>query len=313
MRTATQPRHRVVVVGGGYAGTLAAIRLAGRAGRRAAVTLVDADGVLVQRLRLHQVAAGRDVRTVPLDGLTGPAVANLRGRATALDLQHGRVRVATGDGDVHVPYDTLILATGSTIDVHAVPGVARHAYRLSDTTAARRLDAALHALPAGGTVAVVGGGLTGIEAATELAEAHRGRRVRLLTGGAIGDGLAPAGRAHLTATLRRLGVEVVEHERVAAVEPERLVLASGADAGFDLAVWCGGFVAPPLARDAGLAVDAGGRVRVDRTLRSLSHPGVLAAGDAAAVPGGRDGAALRMTSQAGMPPPRTPPTSSPGC
>jgi NADPH-dependent 2,4-dienoyl-CoA reductase/sulfur reductase-like enzyme len=122
MRTKPKQRHEVVVIGGGYAGTLAAIRLAGRAGRRAHVTLVNSEGVLVQRLRLHQVAAGQDVRTYPLARLTGPAVDHVHGRATALDLDHGRVRVAAGDGAVSLPYDTLILATGSTIDVASVPG-----------------------------------------------------------------------------------------------------------------------------------------------------------------------------------------------
>jgi NADH:ubiquinone reductase (H+-translocating) len=302
MRSQSLPhRHEVVVVGGGYAGTLAAIRLAGRTRRHAHVTLVDADGALVQRLRLHQVAAGQDVRAAPLHRLTGPAVDHVHGRATRLDLRAARVRVAAGGAEVSLPYDTLILATGSTIDVESVPGVARHAHRLADTAAAQRLNAALGATPPGGVVAVVGGGMTGLEAATEIAEARPDLRVRLFTAGALGDWLSPAGRAYLARALDRLGVEVVEHERVTAVEPQGLVLASGADAGFELAVWCGGFVAPPVARAAGLATDGRGRVLVDATLRAVSHPEVLAVGDAAAVPRQRSGAAVRMTCQAGMP------------
>jgi NADH:ubiquinone reductase (H+-translocating) len=59
-------------------------------------------------------------------------------------------------------------------------------------------------------------------------------------------------------------------------------------------VWCGGFAAHPLAGEAGLAIGADGRVRVDAALRSVSHPHVLAAGDAA-------GTGYRMCCQAGLP------------
>src|SRR3954453_15212957 len=137
----TEQRHRVVVVGGGYAGTLCAIRLAGGARHRAHVSLVDADGALVQRLRLHELAAGRDVRAFALPGLAGPGVETIHGRATAIDLRAGRVRVAAGGGDVHLPYDTLVLATGSTVDVDPVPGAARPAHRPAAPAGPRRRHA----------------------------------------------------------------------------------------------------------------------------------------------------------------------------
>jgi NADH dehydrogenase FAD-containing subunit len=297
----SEKRHQVVVVGGGYAGTLSATRLAARAGRRAQVTLVDAQGVLVQRLRLHRVAAGEDIPTYPLDRLTGPAVRHVHGRATAIDLRARRVAVAAGDGAVHLPWDTLVLATGSTADTDAVPGVRAHAHSLADPDAALRLRAALGATPAGGVVAVVGGGMTGIEAATELAEARPDLTVRMLTSGRLGGWLSEAGRAHLERAFRRLRIDVVEDASVTAVEPGRLALRSGAHEHFDLAVWCGGFAPTALARTAGLDTDARGAVVVDATLRSVSHPDVLAIGDAAAPPPQRNGAVIRMSCQSGMP------------
>ena len=60
---------RVVVVGGGYAGTIAALRVAGRARRRASVTLVDPRESFVQRLRLHQVATGQSISAPPYKSL----------------------------------------------------------------------------------------------------------------------------------------------------------------------------------------------------------------------------------------------------
>jgi NADPH-dependent 2,4-dienoyl-CoA reductase/sulfur reductase-like enzyme len=73
--------ERVVVVGGGYAGTVAALRLAGRARRRASVTLVDPKDSFVQRLRLHQVATGQKVAQPAYGKLLRRKVAFVKGSA----------------------------------------------------------------------------------------------------------------------------------------------------------------------------------------------------------------------------------------
>lgn len=128
-------------------------------------------------------------------------------------------------------------------------------------------------------------GLTGIEVATELAESCPGLTVRMVTRGEPGDWLSPRARRYLGRQLGRFGVEVTGAAEVVRVEPDAVILADGSRVAADVTVWGGGFTVPALARDAGLAVNAGGRVLVDRTLRSVSHPQVYAVGDAAAVSG----------------------------
>ena len=64
-------------------------------------------------------------------------------------------------------------------------------------------------------------------------------------------------------TLRKLGVEAVGGARVRATEPDRLLLDDGAEVPSDLTIWCGGFAAPPLARESGIAVDEQGAVLTD--------------------------------------------------
>jgi NADH dehydrogenase FAD-containing subunit len=85
---------------------------------------------------------------------------------------------------------------------------------------------------------------------------------------------------------------------VTQVCADGLVLDGGARIPFDLCAWAGGFVVPPLARDAGLAVNDSGRAVVDETLRSVSHPNIYVVGDAAAVPG-RWGDQLAMGCRTG--------------
>jgi NADH dehydrogenase FAD-containing subunit len=275
---------QVLVVGGGYAGATAAVRLVGRSKGRVRVTLVNPWAGFVNRLRLHQVAAGRRVAAPGLRDLLGAGVSFVEGRVTDLDPDGGRATVAGPDGVRVVSFDRVVIATGSTTEPVPVPG-GEHAHGVADLGSAHRLRPAFAALREGAEVAVVGGGFTGLETVAELAESRPDVRVRLVTAGEVGGWFAPAAREHVRGTLERLGVEALGGVRVRAVEADRLLLDDGAEVPSALTVWCGGFVAPPLAREAGIAVDDQGAVLTDDALRSVSHPAVLAVGDAGHVPG----------------------------
>lgn len=297
-----QERQKTVVIGGGYVGALAAARMATRGGHRTEVTLVNPEPGFVQRLRLHQIATGQRVAAPELAGLCGRRVSQVRGRAEAVDLGRGVVQVRREDRRVDaVPYDTLLIATGSTVDTSAVAGVTEHAHTLSDAASARCLAAELEGAPEGARVAVVGAGLTGIEAVTEIAASRPDLRVSLVAREDPGRPFSPAGRAHLAAVLDRLGVEVRDGIEVQAITAGALEPADGPSLPFEVAVWCGGFTPRSLAADSGLTAGPRGGVLVDRHLRSVSHPEVLAAGDAANAPTLRNGAAVRMSCQAGIP------------
>lgn len=283
----------IVVLGAGYSGQIAANLAARQAG--VTVTLVNDRDRFVERVRLHQVAAGQDPRERTLaDLLRGTGAALVVDQVTRIDPATRTVELAAG---TPLHYDTLIYALGSRADLTSVPGAAEHAYTVAGAEQARRLRARV---ASGGTVAVVGGGLTGIEAATELAESHPDLKVRLLTGDALGARLSERGRRYLRRTFDRLGIEIRDEVRVAAVHADGVELVDGEHVGSDFVVWTTGFTVPPLAREAGLAVDDAGRMIVDDTLRSVSHPEVYGVGDAAAVHRA-DGQELRMACATGLP------------
>jgi NADH dehydrogenase len=281
-------RARVVVLGGGYGGQLAAQSLAWRTD--AAVTLVNDGDRFVQRVRLHQLATGQPVDEPRFaDLLDGTGVRFVDDRVLGLDLDAHRVELRDGGA---LEYDVLVYALGSHAavpehahDVSTPHGAARLATRLVDARVRR--------------VAVVGAGLTGIETATELAEDPR-RTTTLVTAGALDDDLSPRGAAHVRRVAGRLGLRLVEHAAVAAVHPGGLTLADGTEEPADVVVWTGGLVVSDLAARAGLAVDAHGRVLVDAALRSTSHPEVVAIGDAAAGHAA-DGGLVRMACATAMP------------
>ncbi|HEY2765365.1 MAG TPA: FAD-dependent oxidoreductase [Pseudonocardiaceae bacterium] len=281
-------RYRIVVLGAGYAGLPAAKRLARQVHRRGVeVTLISRSPQFVERPRLHQLATGQQVPSLELAELLGRSGARLLvGRVAALDVDRREVLVDT-DGATHrVGYDTLVYALGSTIDVDTVPGVRGNAHTLAGPEQAARFHARATELAGrGGQVLVCGGGLTGIEAATEIAETYPALCVELVSLRRPGWWLAERARRHLDRALDRLDVAVHWGSSIVEVGTDAAALADGTSIRFDACLWAGGFTVPRLARDSGLTVNGCGRIVVDRTLRSVSHRDIYAAGDAAAAAG----------------------------
>ncbi|MET8830426.1 FAD-dependent oxidoreductase [Streptomyces sp. NPDC004610] len=276
-------KHRIVVLGAGYAGTYTAGNLARRLSREdIEITVVNAVPDFVERMRLHQLATGRDLGSRRLaDIFAGTGIQLRVARVTGIDPGRRTVALRGEDGDSDLPYDTLLHTLGSSVADHGVPGVTDHAFDVAGRPSALRLRERLAALGAGGTVLIVGEGLTGIETATEVAESRPDLAVALAARGELGDRLSPKARAHLRRAFDRLGIAVHEHTAVEAVEPNRAVAADGTSIPAEVTVWTAGFAAHPLAADAGLEVTGTGRIVVDGTMRSVSHPDIYVAGDSA--------------------------------
>ncbi|MPZ97630.1 MAG: oxidoreductase [Propionibacteriales bacterium] len=278
-------KHRVVILGAGYAGLPAARRLANQVrSDEVEVTVVSSRPTFLERPRLHQLSAGQRLRTMPLARYLEPAGARLViDTVTGIDLD---ARVVTLDGQGPVRYDTLVYALGSTTDVDRVPGVAEHAHAFVGASSAERLrEQAGQVNRAGGTFVVCGGGLTGIETAAEIAQSYPRLSMHLVAPRPPGHWLSSRAQAHVGSAFERLGVEVHTGRRVSRVDDGALVFDDGTSMPFDGCAWTGGFTVWPLARDAGLAVDSAGRILVDERLRSTSHRNVYAIGDAAAASG----------------------------
>ncbi|MFE2290583.1 NAD(P)/FAD-dependent oxidoreductase [Streptomyces sp. NPDC059452] len=306
-------QHRIVVIGAGYAGAIAAGRLTRRLRREdVAITLVNAEPDFVERVRMHQLAVGQELRPRPFSEMFAGTGVRLRlARVTAVDVDRRTVSITetgtTGISDKgseatgveELPYDTLVYALGSTWNTHDVPGAAEHAHDIAGRPGALRLRERLAALGAGQPVVVVGGGLTGLEAATEIAEARPDLKVTLAARGALGDWLSPKGVRHLRKVMADLRITVHENTTVTGVDATHITTTAG-DLPASVTIWTAGFAAHPIAQATALKIDATGRIEVDSTMRSLSHPDVYAIGDAALVQGPGD-KPLRMSCASGIP------------
>ncbi|THV37031.1 NAD(P)/FAD-dependent oxidoreductase [Glycomyces buryatensis] len=271
-------QHRIVVLGAGYAGAYIAGNLArSLAPTDREITVVNAEPDFVERLRLHQVAAGQDIKRHSLtEVFRGTDIRIRLARVESVDVEAKTVALSDGE----LPYDTLVYALGSRVADHGVPGVVEHAFHVTSSPAAQRLREHLDGLDFGGKVLVVGEGLTGIETVTELAESRPELQVAMAARGELGASLSPGAQRHLRQAFDRLGIEVHEHTSIERVEQTRAIGADGTVLESDATVWAAGFAVDPIAAASGLEVADTGQILVDREMRSVSHPDVYSAGDA---------------------------------
>jgi len=332
--------HRIVVVGGGAGGLELATRLGDTLGKRgeARVTLVDRARSHLWKPLLHEVAAGSlDVDDHELDYLAqahwhhftyryGELVGLDRARKIALlgptfDEDGRQVTPERAE-----PYDTLVVAIGSTTNDFGTPGVRDHAIPLETTTQARRfnrrlLNACIRAqtqaapiAPGQLHVAIIGAGATGTELAAELHRAtrqlvaygmdridpERDLRLTLIEAAprilpALPERLSEAA----TKLLEGLGVTVLAGTRVSAVTAEGVQLADGRFLESELVVWSAGVKGPPvLAALDGLELARMHQLAVLPTLQTTRDPDIFALGDCAACPGPGPGGFLPPRAQA---------------
>lgn len=234
--------HRIVIVGGGAGGLELATQLGDRLGKRGAahITLIDYARTHIWKPLLYEVAAGSmDSHADRLEYLAQARWHHFRfrlGRMDGLDRDRKEVLVAPvldENGVEIIPrrsfgYDTLVIAVGSQGNDFGVPGVTEHCLMLDTPDQAREfhkrlINACLRAhtqkspvVPGQLTVAIVGGGATGVELAAELHGTTRQlskARSRRMEGGPIR--LDPIWRARSADPKRAWGVLLFEPFRQA--------------------------------------------------------------------------------------------------
>lgn len=277
---------KIVIVGGGYAGSIAANRVAKKV-KDAEITVINPRPEFVERVRLHQQIAGTGTADTPLTDILSAGIHSQVGSVDKI----GDGSLVLEDGSA-LYFDYALIAVGSTVDAPSgtIP--------VSTWEGAQQAHTELAALPKAATVTVIGGGLTGVETATELAEARSDIHVRLISKG-VATSLSARGQARVRKALDRLGVEVIEDtawETAPGSDGHGGIvrLGSGAELTSDLTLWALFGNVPHLAGRSGLEVNDQGRAIVDEYLRSVSNPRIFAIGDCAAVPGSRMSCATAM-------------------
>ena len=282
--------RRILILGGGFAGLWSALAAA-RA--REALSAQQIEIVLLNdtpwhSIRVRNYEADLSQTRVALDEVLAPVgVRRLEGKVTSIDVAAKSVTYEA-KGPKTIGYDRLVLALGSQLARPNLPGLAQHGLDVDTYAAAMRLDAHIAGLGprAASTVLVVGGGLTGIEAAAEMPGRLRAAGVAVprviladhapRIGSDMGEGAVPV----IEEALAALGVERRGGVSVASIDAAGATLESGERIEAETVVWCAGMRAHPLAATFPVACDRSGRLPVDSFLKIEGLAAEFAAGDA---------------------------------
>jgi NADH dehydrogenase len=300
-------RPQVVIAGAGFGGLQATKALAKV---EVDVSLVDAFNHHCFQPLLYQVATAA---LSPAD-VAWPIRAILRkqknarvimARVTGVDVQARLVRTS----EIELPYDYLVLATGSTHSYFGhdewapfAPGL-KH---IADATEIRRRfllaferaevvedDAERERLL---TFVIIGGGATGVEMAGAIAEVaqrtlrhdfrhidpRRSRIILIEAGPRLLPTFPKALSDYATRSLRTMGVKVELNRKVIGCDAQGVSFDGGRIEAATV-IWAAGVVASPAAKWIGAETDRAGRIKVNTDLTVPGHPGIFAVGDTATI------------------------------
>ena len=301
---------RIVIVGAGYAGILAAKKLAKKLKKREVdITIIDKNPFHTMLTELHEVAAGRvdeDSIKISLKKVFAGRKVNVKmDTVTSIDFNHKKV---IGNQESYA-YDYLVLAAGSKPSFFGVPGAEEFTKKLWSFDDAVILREHIHDMFRAAarevkaeerkrllTFYVIGAGFTGVEMVGELAEYvpilcekyDIGREEVTLVNvdglSRVIPNLTEKLSAKVARRLEKMGVKIVLNAFVSAVGEDFIDLKQNDKVdrfSCGTVVWAAGIQSADITKDAGstLELQRGGRIQVDTYLRSVKDESVYVIGD----------------------------------
>ena len=307
----------MVILGAGFGGLTAAKALA----HTAEVTLVDRHNFQTFLPLLYQVASAglaADHVAYPIRGaLHRSNIAFRMGSPISIDHRNREVKL---DSSEILKFDHLVIALGSATADFGIKGVAEHALGMKSIAEAINIRAAVMRRfedlcrfrdETRLSIAVVGGGPTGVEMSGALAElvrgpltsdeAHAAKHMDIYlieAGPRLLPSFSPSLSSRTQRDLENLGVKVLTNTAVQEITPRQILLKSGESIPAEVTIWAAGVQGEPLAKTLSLPI-VSTRIDIEPTLQVKNYPHMWAVGDIAGAKG-RDGRFLPMVAPVAM-------------
>lgn len=200
---------------------------------------------------------------------------------TAIHLQDSTIDLDNGES---IPFDKLVIGLGCTDNYHGVPGADQYTYSIQTMGATRRTYEALNNVRPEGVVSIVGGGLSGVELASELRESRPDLTIRLFDRGDYILSMFPKKLStYVQNWFVEHGVDVSNNSNITKVEPgaiynhdERIET--------DAVIWTAGVQPVDVVRVLDVEKDRSGRIVLTPQHFIPDHPDVFVVGDCASLP-----------------------------
>jgi NADH dehydrogenase len=310
-------RPKVVILGAGFGGLTAARALDSIAD----VTLVDRHNFQTFLPLLYQVSTAglaADHVAYPVRGALRKTKVKFR-MGSPISVDHKNKSVKLDSSEV-LPFDYLIVALGSATNDFGITGVAENTLGMKTVNEALNIrseimrrfeDLCRFEDDTKFSIAVVGGGPTGVEMAGAIAELKRGPLtsdsanaaknidVYLVEAGSrVLPALSPKLSERTKKDLEKLGVKVLTNAAVKEVKPRQIIFADGSKIPSEVTVWAAGVKGEPAMKKLSVP-EENGRIAVDPTLQVTNYPYIFAIGDIAGAKG-NDGRFLPMVAPVAM-------------
>ncbi|WP_456277816.1 NAD(P)/FAD-dependent oxidoreductase [Bacillus sp. AK128] len=274
---------QLVLLGGGYGNMRVLLRLLPhQLPEDVHITLIDRNPYHCLKTEYYALAAGTiSDQHIRVTFPEHPRLSIKYGEVTHIDIDNKTVQLNEQEA---IPYDDLVIGLGCEDKYHNVPGANEYTYSIQTIDRSRNAYQALNNLGANSVVGIIGGGLSGVELASELCESRPDLRVKLFDRGKNILSMFPDRlSSYVENWFHSHGVEVINKANITRIE-EKTIFNHDEPVHCDAIVWTAGIQPNKIVRDLEVDKDAQGRVVLTKQHNLPNDEHVYVVGDCASLP-----------------------------
>ncbi|WOD63906.1 NAD(P)/FAD-dependent oxidoreductase [Niallia taxi] len=272
---------KLIILGGGYGGMTLLSRLISNLPYNIMVILIDKAPYHFLKTEFYALAAGtvsdEHIR-VPFP--KHPQVSILNAEVASIDRSVNAVNLVNGES---IEYDDLVIGLGCEDNFHGITGAAEFTHSIQTKSKTQKTYTELNNLAAGAKVAIIGGGLSGVELASELAENRPDLNITLFDrGSTILSSYPPKVSAYVEKWFEDHHVDLHKNSNITLIE-ENTVFNKEEPLPFDCIVWTAGVMPSKIVADLTVAKDKKGRILLTDLHHLPADDKIFVVGDCASL------------------------------